>query len=44
MVSDRQPQDVVGDPLRIADDPQAVERLQHCNYTFVNDPREKLLA
>lgn len=44
MVSDHQPQYVVGDPLPIADDLQAVVRLQHCSYTLVNDPRENLFG
>jgi hypothetical protein len=41
-MEDPQPQHVVGDPPPIAGLLQVVVRLQHCNYTFVNDPREIL--
>ncbi|MEN9553129.1 MAG: hypothetical protein RLZ67_277 [Actinomycetota bacterium] len=38
------PQDVVGDPPPFASNPQEVVRLQHCSYTFVNDPRKILFC
>ena len=38
------PQDVVGNSPPFANNPQEVVRLQHCSYTFVNDPREILFV
>ncbi len=38
------PQDVVDDPPPFASNPQEVVRLQHCSYTFVNDPRKILFC
>ena len=43
-MEDPQPQHVVGDPPPNAGLLQVVVRLQHCNYTFVNDPLKILFS